>query len=151
MEVSFVEETTTVTEKDGFVIQNLKRTNATGKIGLTFVETNLLSADKSDFIMYNGPVIFKPNERIASLFTNIKQDDIVEPDEEFSYSFKNFATRSKRTWVHGKVTISNSDTNTDSIEYDLMYTLLNKRTYPISRAVAKLQLLYSDLGYHKVV
>ena len=115
-----MEETTTVTEKDGFVMQNLTRTNATGKIGLTFVKTNLLSADKSDLIMYKGPVIFKPNEKIASLFTNIKQDDIIEPDEEFSYSFKNFATRRKRTvnqQVHGKVTISNSDTNTDSSEY----------------------------------
>ena len=117
-----MEETTTVTEKDGFVMQNLTRTNATGKIGLTFVKTNLLSEDKSDFIMYKGPVIFKPNEKIASLFTNIKQDDIIEPDEEFSYSFKNFATRRKRTdnqQVHGKVTIRDSETNTDSSEYDL--------------------------------
>ena len=108
-----MEETTTVTEKDGFVIQNLTRANATGKIGLTFVKTNLLSADKSDLIMYNGPVIFKTNEKIASLFTHIKQDDIVEPDEEFSYSFKNVATRSKRTLTNqqssGKVTISNSE------------------------------------------
>ena len=152
-----MEETTRVTEGDGFVIQNLTRTNATSKIGLTFVETKLLSADKSDLIMYNGPVIFKTNEKIASLFTHIKQDDIVEPDEEFSYSFKNVATRSKRApnqQGNGKVTIGNSDPNTDSSEYDLIsyYTLLNERTYPltypISRAVAKLQLLHSDLGYH---
>ena len=115
-----MEETTTVTEKDGFVIQNITRTNATGKIGLTFVETNLLSADKSDLIMYNGPVIFKPNEKIASLFTHIKQDYIIEPDEEFSYSFKDFATRRKRTGNQqgqGKGIISDSDTNTDSSEY----------------------------------
>ena len=118
-----MEGTTTVTEEDGFVMQNLTRTNATGKIGLTFVETNLLSADKSDIIMYNGPVIFKPNEKNASLFTHIKQDDIIEPDEEFSYSFKNVATRSKRApnqQGNGKVTIGNSDPNTDSSEYDLI-------------------------------
>ena len=99
--MSFLEETTIVTEKDGFVVQNLSRSNATGKIGLTFVETNLetnlLSADKSDIIMYNGPIIFKPNETIASLFTHIKQDDIVEHAEKFSYSFKNVAARSKRS------------------------------------------------------
>ena len=124
-----MEETTTVTEKEGFVMQNLTRTNATGKIGLTFVKTNLLSADKSDLIMYKGPVIFKPNEKIASLFTNIKQDDIIEPDEEFSYSFKNVATRSKRATDQqssGKVTISNSDTNTDSSEYG---TILHFQMY----------------------
>ena len=130
--MSFLEETTIVTEKDGFVVQSLSRSNATGKIGLTFVETNLLSADKSDIIMYNGPIIFKPNETIASLFTHIKQDDIVEPDEKFSYSFKNVATRSKRSQTviqqgfDGKVTISNSDTNAlllDSSEYKtLLYT-----------------------------
>ena len=113
-----MEGTTTVTEEDGFVMQNLTRTNSTGKIGLTFVKTNLLSADKSDLIVYNGPVIFKPNEKIASLFTNIKQDDIIEPDEEFSYSFKNVATRSKRTTPRsGKAIISNSNPITDSGEY----------------------------------
>ena len=118
-----MEETTTVTEKDGFVIQDLTRFNATEKTGLIFVETNLLSADKSDIIMYNGPIIFKPNETIASLFTHIKQDDIVEPDEKFSYSFKNVATRSKRSQTvirqgfDGEVTISSSDTNPDSSEY----------------------------------
>ena len=108
-------------------MQNLTRTNATGKIGLTFVKTNLLSADKSDLIMYKGPVIFKPNEKIASLFTNIKQDDIIEPDEEFSYSFKNVATRSKRTTPRsGKAIISNSVPNTNSSEYGtIKYTLPN--------------------------
>ena len=77
----------------------------------------------SDLIVYNGPVIFKPNEKIASLFTHIKQDNIIEPDEEFSYSFKNVATRSKRApnqQGNGKVTIGNSDPNTDSSEYDLI-------------------------------
>ena len=122
-----MDETTTVTENDGFVMQNLTRTNATSKIGLIFVETNLLSADKSDLIMYNGPVIFKPNEKNAFLFTHIKQDDIIEPDEEFSYSFKNVATRSKRSRTtnqqsSGKAIIGNSDPNTDSSEYDLTYS-----------------------------
>ena len=112
-----MEETTIVTENDGFVTQNLTRSNATDKIGITFVKTNLISADKSDIIMYNGPIIFKPNETIASLFTHIKQDDIVEPDEEFSYSFKNFATRSKRSEQEGKTIIAGSDTNADSSEY----------------------------------
>ena len=94
-----MEETSTVTEKDGIVMQNLTRTNATGKIGLTFVKTNLIIADKSDLIMYKGSVIFKPNEKIASLFTNIKQDDIIEPDEKFSYSFKNFDTRQREQTI----------------------------------------------------
>ena len=116
-----MEETTIVTENDGFVIQNLTRFNATDKIGITFVKTNLISADKSDIIVYNGPIIFKPNETIASLFTHIKQDDIVEPDEKFSYSFKTFATRSKRSHPEGIVTIGSSSEYSNFAMFDIFF------------------------------
>ena len=96
--VGFAKENDTVMEWDGFSMTNLIRTNTSiTKIGLTFIEPTLVSADNSDIVPYSGPFVFMPNENNASFYTQIKNDNEVENDEEFSYSIKNISPRSKRS------------------------------------------------------
>ena len=99
-EVSFDKENDTVAEWAGFAKTGLTRANSTiAKIGITFVEAELVSADISDLVPYNGPVVFMPNEKKTTIFTQIKNDNEDEANEEFSYSFKDIATRTKRSPV----------------------------------------------------
>ena len=81
-DITFAEETRTVTEKEGFVKIILMRKKV-GKTGIAFVQTELKTADRSDLVPFNGPVAFKSNENSAYFFTQIKDDDLLESDETF--------------------------------------------------------------------
>ena len=96
--VTFDKTNDTVTEWAGFAKTGLKRLNSTvSKTGIAFIKYIAGSADESDIVPYNGPVVFMPNEEKTTIFTQIKNDNEDEEDEEFSYSFKNIATRAKRS------------------------------------------------------
>ena len=103
-EVSFDKEKDTVAEWAGFAKTGLTRLNSTiSKTGITFIKYIAGSADKSDIVPYNGPVVFIPNEEKTTIFTQIKNDNEDEEDEEFSYSFKNIATRIKRSPMYVQI------------------------------------------------
>lgn len=96
--VSFDKANDTVTEWAGFAETGLTRLNSTvSKTGIAFIKYIAGSADESDIVPYNGPVVFMPNEEKTTIFTQIKNDNEDEGDEEFFYSIKNIATRTKRT------------------------------------------------------
>ena len=96
--VSFDNANDTVTEWAGFAKTGLTRLNSTvSKTGIAFIKYIAGSADESDIVPYNGPVVFMPNEEKTTIFTQIKNDNEDEEDEEFSYSFKNITTRAKRS------------------------------------------------------
>ena len=96
--VSFDKENDTVAEWDGFAKTGLTRSNSTiSKTGITIIKANLDSADKSDLVPYNGPVVFMPSKEKTASFTQIKNDNEDEVNEEFSYSFKTIAARKKRS------------------------------------------------------
>ena len=97
-EVSFDKEKDTVAEWAGFAKTGLTRLNSTiSKTGITFIKAIPGSADESDLVPYNGPVVFMPNEEKTIIFTQIKNDNKGEEDEEFSYSLKTIASRKKRS------------------------------------------------------
>ena len=96
--VTFDNVNDTVTEWAGLAKTGLTRLNSNiSKTGITFIKASLDSADESDLVPYNGPVIFMPNEETTTIFTQIKNDNKDEDNEEFSYSFKDIATRAKRS------------------------------------------------------
>ena len=96
--VSFDKANDTVTEWAGFAETGLTRLNSTvSKTGIAFITYIAGSADESDIVPYSGPVVFIPNEETTTIFTEIKNDNKDEDNEEFSYSFKDIATRTKRS------------------------------------------------------
>ena len=96
--VTFDNANAIVTEWTGFAKTGLTRLNSTiSKAGITFIKANLDSADESDLVPYNGPVVFMPNEAKTIIITQIKNDNKDEEDEEFSYSLKTIASRKKRS------------------------------------------------------
>ena len=100
--VSFDKAKDTVAEWAGFAKTGLTRSNSSiSKTGITFIRANLISADKSDLVPYNGPVVFMPSKGKTTIFTPIKNDNKDEVNEEFSYSFKPIAARKKRSPVDG--------------------------------------------------
>lgn len=101
-EVSFDKENDTVAEWAGFAKTGLTRLNSTiSKTGITFIEAIPGSADESDLVPYNGPVVFMPSEEKTTIFTQIKMDNEDEVNEKMSYSFKTVAARKKRSPVDG--------------------------------------------------
>ena len=101
-EVSFDKENHTVAEWAGFAKTGLTRLNSTiSKTGITFIEAIPGSADESDLVPYNGPVVFMPSEEKTTIFTQIKMDNEDEVNEKMSYSFKTVAARKKRSPVDG--------------------------------------------------
>ena len=96
--VTFDNANDTVTEWAGFAETGLTRLNSTvSKTGIAFIKYIAGSADESDIVPYNGPVVFMPNEEKTTIFTQIKNDNKDEEDEEFSYSLKTIASRKKRS------------------------------------------------------
>ena len=99
-EVSFDKEKDTVAEWAGFAKTGLTRSNSSiSKTGITIIKANLDSynADKSDLVPYNGPIVFMPSKEKTTIFTQIKNDNEDEVNEEFSYSFKTITARKKRS------------------------------------------------------
>jgi hypothetical protein len=86
-DITFAEETSTVTEKEGYIKMTMTRKKV-GQTGIAFVQTELMTADRSDIVPFNGPVVFKSSEKNAFFFTQIKYDGLVESDEKFACLIK---------------------------------------------------------------
>ena len=131
-DITFAEETGTVTEKEGFAKIMLMRKKV-GQTGIAFVQTELETADRSDLVPFNGPVVFKSNENNASFFTQIKDDDLVESDEIFLSLIKSIIS-SDRSKLRGL-----GDTRITAI------TGYNKP--PLNAAEGELQLLFFQCAH----
>ena len=97
-DITFAEETSTVSEKEGFVKIILMRKKV-GKTGIAFVQTELKTADRSDLVPFNGPVVFKSNENNAYFFTQIKNDDLLELDETFLSLMKSITLSDRKDTI----------------------------------------------------